>query len=90
MLKPRNQITKRVSIKTSPSTLVEVWENDKGEVLELHRKNGQLEEIKNMIGQSFEQCVLSHSTDQKAKVLVSRQALDEGRCAFIPSAAVAA
>lgn len=90
MFKQRNPITKRISIRTSPTSVVEVWETAKREIFELHRKDGQLDDVVTVSDLSFEQCVRKHMTAGNAKALVTRQALDEGRFAFMSSAALAA
>lgn len=79
MIKQRRTVTRRVSIRTETS-LVEVWENSDGEIVEFHRHNGQLQQIK-PIKCTFEECVNSHKASGH-KLLVSRQSLDQGEVTF--------
>jgi hypothetical protein len=75
----RNEVTRRITLKTETGK-VQVWENARGEVIELHHVGGKLEDIIS-VQVSFDQCVQALEA-KGAKALVSRQATEEALLAF--------
>ncbi|BDC78511.1 hypothetical protein L4Z68_002334 [Pseudomonas aeruginosa] len=74
----RNEVTRRISLKTETGK-VQVWENARGEVLELHHVGGRLEDIIS-VRVSFDQCIQA-LVAKGAIPLVSRQAIEESQFA---------